>query len=153
MAIFLFPSLIRLLLSFKFLIFLLYFIDYAITVVLIFLPLHSSIQHPSLPEVIPIPLFMSMGHGYNFFGYSISYTTHPHGYFVTTHLGFLIPLTLHLFPHVPLPSDNHQNTPYPWFCLCFYLLNLFFWIQLLIDMYFCHLLFIVLIFFCLNKSL
>ena len=52
----------------------LYFILYTITVVLIFPPLTPSAQHPSLPQAIPPPLFMSMGHVYNFFGYSISYT-------------------------------------------------------------------------------
>ena len=29
---------------------------------------------PPLPEAIPTPLFMSIGHVYKFFGYSISYT-------------------------------------------------------------------------------
>ena len=39
-----------------------------------FPPLHPSTQHPVLPQAIPPPLFMSMGHAYKFFGYSISYT-------------------------------------------------------------------------------
>ena len=46
----------------------LYFTDYTITVVPTFPPLLSSTQQPS-PQ-----LFMSMGHVYKFFGYSISYT-------------------------------------------------------------------------------
>ena len=50
------------------------FIDYAITVVPIFPPLSPSTQHPSLPQAIPTPLFMSLDHTYKFFGYSISYT-------------------------------------------------------------------------------
>ena len=54
-------------------IFLLYFIDYAITVVLMFPPLYISTQHPPLSQAIPPPLFMSTGHVYKFFGSSISY--------------------------------------------------------------------------------
>ena len=52
----------------------LYFIDYAITVVLLLPPLPPppATQHPSLPQAIPTPLFMSMGHAYTFFGFSIS---------------------------------------------------------------------------------
>ena len=46
----------------------LFFIDYAITVILIFSLL------PQLPQAIPKPLFVSMGHAYKFFGYSVSYT-------------------------------------------------------------------------------
>ena len=42
----------------------LYFINYAITVVLIFPPLHPSTQQPPHPQAIPPPLFMSMGHVY-----------------------------------------------------------------------------------------
>ena len=48
--------------------------DYAIIVVPISLPLPPSIQHLPLPQAIPTPLFMSMGHAYKFFGYCISYT-------------------------------------------------------------------------------
>ena len=55
-------------------IFKLYFIDYAITVVLIFAPLPPSSQHPPLSQAIPTPLFMFMGHVCKFFGYCISYT-------------------------------------------------------------------------------
>ena len=62
-----FPSL-----SFPFL--KLHFIDYAITVVPFFPLLPPSTQPPPLPQAIPIPLFMSMGHAYKFIGYSISYT-------------------------------------------------------------------------------
>ena len=52
----------------------LYFIEYAITVVLIFLLLPPL--HPAPPTLSgnPLPLFMSMGHAYTFFGYSLSYT-------------------------------------------------------------------------------
>ena len=50
----------------------LYFIDYAITVVPIFSLCPLSTQPPPLPQAIPPPLFMSMGHAYKFFGYPIS---------------------------------------------------------------------------------
>ena len=51
-----------------------YFIDYAVTVVLIFLPLPPSIQHSLLIQTIPpTPFFMSMDHAYKFFGYSVAY--------------------------------------------------------------------------------
>ena len=53
---------------------LLYFIDYAITAVPIFLPLPPSIQHPPLPQAIPPPLFMSMSRVNKFFGCPISCT-------------------------------------------------------------------------------
>ena len=66
---FLFYYLFTLILFFK-----LYFIDYGITVVPIFLPLPPSIQHYPLLLAILTPLFMSMGHVYRFFGYSIFYT-------------------------------------------------------------------------------
>ena len=52
--------------------FLIYFIDYAITVVPFFLPF--ILFRPVLPStIIPPPQFMSMGHTYKF-GFSISYT-------------------------------------------------------------------------------
>ena len=52
----------------------LYFIDYAITVVLICPLLPPSTLHPPLPQATPTPLFVSMGLRYKFFSYSISYT-------------------------------------------------------------------------------
>ena len=39
-----------------------------------FYPFAPSTKRPPLPQAIPTQLFMSMGHGYKFFGYSISYT-------------------------------------------------------------------------------
>ena len=39
-----------------------------------FSPLPPSTQHHPLPQAIPLPLFMSTGHAYKFFGYSISST-------------------------------------------------------------------------------
>ena len=54
------------------------FIDYAVTVVLIFPTLPSSTQRPppprQLPQAFPSPLFISIGQAYKFSGYSISYT-------------------------------------------------------------------------------
>ena len=39
-----------------------------------FYPLPTSTQHPLHPQATPTPLFMSMGHAYRFFDYSISCT-------------------------------------------------------------------------------
>ena len=66
-----------------------YVIDYAITVVLTFPLCSPPTQHSPLPQAIPTPLFMSVGHVCKFFGYSISYTVlTSHGYSVTTYLYF-----------------------------------------------------------------
>ena len=70
-------------------------IDYAIAVVPIFAPLLPSTQQPPLPQVIPPPLFISIGYAYKFFGYTISYTV-----LYIPNLYFLIPLPLHPFPHI-----------------------------------------------------
>ena len=51
-----------------------YFIDHAVKVVPIFPPLPPHTQQPIFPQAIPTALFMSMGHVYKFFGYSISYS-------------------------------------------------------------------------------
>ena len=75
-----------------------------------FPPLPQSHSTP-IPLAIHTPLFISMDHACNFFGYSISYTLYPHGYSVTIYLFFLMPSPLHPFPNTPLPSGNHQNTP------------------------------------------
>ena len=83
------------------------FIDYDISVVLIFSPISPcSMQHPPFCQGIPPPLFTSMGHAYRFFGYSISCTLHPHNYSVTTDLYFLVPLpfTHSLTPHSHLAT-------------------------------------------------
>ena len=49
-----------------------YFIDYAITVVLIFSPL-SPHPVPPTPSGNPSTMFMSVGHVFKFFWYSFSY--------------------------------------------------------------------------------
>ena len=126
--------------------FLLYFVDYAITAVLIFPPLPLYTQHSLLPQAIPTPLFTSMGHACKFIGYSISHCTlHPHGYFVTTYLCFLISSPLHLFSHTCLPSGNHQNT----LCVSVLLVCLVCFLDSIVGrfVFFAILLFIVLIFF------
>ena len=71
-------------------------------------PVHPATQ---LPQDIPTPLFMSMGHTRKFFGYSISFTVHPHGYSVTTYLYILFPYLFTHCPYAHLPSGNHQNAP------------------------------------------
>ena len=53
----------------------LYFIDYTITVVPFFSPFATPPHHPPLSQaILAQSLFMSIGHVYKFFGYSISYT-------------------------------------------------------------------------------
>ena len=112
----------------------------------------TSTQYPPLPQTIPTPLFMSMGHVYKYFGYSIFCTLCPHGYSVTIHLYFLIPSPLHPFPHTP--SGKHQNT------LCIHdsfsvLVCIVCFLGSVVERYIfiAILLFIVLKFFFLNKSL
>ena len=51
-----------------------YFIDYAITVVLFFLPFIPLCPVPPPPTIIPPTQFMSMCHTCKFFGFSISHT-------------------------------------------------------------------------------
>ena len=51
----------------------LHFLDYAITIVLNFTLCPPAPSNP-LPQAMPPPLFMPMGHAYKFFGYSIFYT-------------------------------------------------------------------------------
>ena len=98
-----------------------------------------------------------MGHMYKFFGYSISYkcwTLHPHGYLVTTYLYFLIPSPLHPFPDNRLPSGNPQNALHIHDSVSVLLCFISF-LDLIVDthVFITILLFIVLIFFFLNKSL
>ena len=71
--------------------FLLYFIGCAITVVPFFPICPPSPSTPYSLKAIPTPLFMSLGHAYKFFCYSILYTViyTPTGYSVTTYLSFL----------------------------------------------------------------
>ena len=87
-----------------FLFFKLYFINYVIIVVPIFSPWPSSTQHPSLPQVIPTPLFMFMSHACKFFWllhHFLYCTLHPHVYSVTT-------LNPHTFSTILQQSSNWQ---------------------------------------------
>ena len=90
----------------SFLFFRLYFIDYAITVLIFptLLPLHPA---PPIPQAVPLSLFTSMSHAYTFFGYSISYTLL---YIPMLWCNFLFVLlnTLTSSP-IPLSSGNHKN--------------------------------------------
>ena len=129
--------------------------DCAITVVLIFPPLPPFIQYHPLPQAIPTPLFIFMGHACKFFGYSISYTVLYIPWLFCNYLFVLLnPLTSYPFPHTPLLSSNHQNVLHihdsisVLVCLVCFLdsIDKFVFITML--------LFIVLIlFFFLNKSL
>ena len=83
--------------------FLIYFIDYAITVVP-FSPLYSPAPCTPAPSRIPPLQFMSMGHTYKFFGFSISHTILNHPcLFCTYQLCFLFP--------VPFPHSHHSLSP------------------------------------------
>ena len=85
-------------------------IDYAITVVPISPCVPVCLVSP-FPLAVP-PYFMSMGHAYKFFGYSISYTVfniHPPVYSVATNLYPLIPVPYPSFSPFPLPTDNPPN--------------------------------------------
>ena len=67
-------SLVDSILLINFILFKLYFIVYAITVVPDFPPLPpTSTKPPPLPQAIPTSLSMSLSHVYTFFGYSILY--------------------------------------------------------------------------------
>ena len=93
-----------------------------------------STQHTPLPQSTPTPLFMSMDHGFKFFGYSLSYTVLYIPWLFCNYLFILLnPLTSLSFPPHPSPIWHPSKcSPYQWFCLCSSLLSLF---QLLIDMY------------------
>ena len=55
----------------------------------------SSTQHPLLPQAIPQPLFMSLGHAQVLWLLHFLYcTVHSHGYSVTVYLYFLLPSPL-----------------------------------------------------------
>ena len=121
-----------------------------------FPPLPHSTQPPALPQAVPAPVFMSLGHVYKFLAapFPILYFTAP--WLFCNYLFLpLNPLTPSpILPH-PLPSGNHQNVLHihdsvsVLVCLvCFFRFSCW-WICI-----FCH--FIVHsfdLFFFLNKSL
>ena len=83
------------------------FIDYAITVVP-FSPLHSTPSCPPPPSHIPPLQFMSMGHTYKFFGFSISYTI------LTLPLSiFYLPFMLLILCTFPPLSPSHSPVDNP----------------------------------------
>ena len=96
-SLFILPHIYNLFLFFK-----LYFIDYAITVVLISPPLSPFTHHSPLPQTILTPLFMSMGHVYKFFApFPTLYFTSP--WLFCNYLFILLnPLTSSPIPHTPL---------------------------------------------------
>ena len=129
-----------------------YFID-NLTVVPIFL-LGRPLPGTPIPSSNPLPQFMTMGHAYKFFGFSISYTVLNNPLSCTYQFVLLNPCTLSLILLLPLLDDNPPNDLHIYDSVPVLLVCLVFQIQLLIDMYFfAILLFIVLIFFFLNKSL
>ena len=88
----------------------LYFIDYAITVVpFIFslLPPPSDLQPPAVWHPSPSPYFMSTGHTYNFFDFSVSYTIlnlFPSILCLPIML-LILSISSPILP-IPLPTDN-----------------------------------------------
>ena len=87
-----------------------YFIDDAIIVVLIFPPLPPPPSTPDSLRKSPPPLFMSIGHVYKLFGYSISYTVLTSPWLFCNYLFVLLnPLTSSPIPLHPFPSGNHRN--------------------------------------------
>ena len=126
------------------------------TVVPIFPPLPPSSQHSSLPQVIPTPLFCVHG------SYVLSSlaTSFPILYFTSPWLFYnylfvlLNPLASSPIPPHPLPAGNHQNA------LCIHesvsvLVCLVCFLDSIVDRYvfIAFLVFIVLTFFSINKSL
>ena len=90
-----------------FIIFKVYFIDYFITVVPFFCTLYSLPPFTLLPLAFPPTQFMSMGHTFKFFDFSISYTI------LNLPLSILylpvtlfIPCTFPLFLLNPAPADT-----------------------------------------------
>ena len=132
----------------------LYFIDYVITVVPIFSPLphlyqaiHSLRQFPhqySCPWVICVSCLATL--------FPIQYFTSP-WYCVTTYLYFLIPSPLHLFS--PTPSHLATIKTLTISMILSVLVCLVCFFRFTFDRYVFNaiLLFLVLIFFFLNKSL
>ena len=91
------------------------YFDYAITVVSIYPPLPFSTQQHPLPQAILSPLFVSMGHVYKFFGYSISYTVL---YALWLFCNYLFVLPNYLTSSSIAMRQLSKCSPYPWFWLC-----------------------------------
>lgn len=69
-----------------------------------------STQQPPLPQAVHTPLVHGSCVEVLWLLHFLYYTLHLHGYSVTTYLYFFIPSPLHPFPHIHLPTGNHQNT-------------------------------------------
>ena len=142
------PSLFSYALSFK-----LYFIDYAITIILIFPPLPALHQVPPLLQVIPhlcwCPWVMHIRSLATPF--PIMYFTSP--WLFCNYLFVLHPLTSSSSPlHIP-PSGNHQNTLCIHDSVSLLLVCLVCFLESTVNtfVFFAILLFIVLIFFFLTS--
>ena len=100
---------------------------------------------------MPPLLFMSMGHVYKFFGYSIAYILYHCGCSVTTYL-CLISSPLHPLPDTPCPSGNHLNPFHTHNSVFVLFVCLVCFLDSTVDRYvfIAILLFIVLIFFLLS---
>ena len=114
-----------------------------------------STQHPPLPQAITPLLFMSTGHGYKFFGYSISYTYFTSPWLFSPYVFVLLnPLNSSPILLQPLPSGNHQNALHFHDSASVLLVYLVCFLDLILNrhVFINILLFIILIFF-LNKFL
>ena len=121
--------------------FLLYFIDYAIRVVLLFSPLYSPL--PCKPPPIIIPHLSSCPWVIHIsslaFLFPILFLTFP-CLFCTCHLYFLFPVPLPPFSPTPLPTDNPPCDLYicesvpllavclVCFCFCYFRFGLYLWV-------------------------
>ena len=91
-----------------FLLFKLHFIDYAITLVLIFPLLHAPPSTPYSFRQSPHNCSCPWDKHISVLAVPFLYCTlHPHGYSVTTYLCFLIPSPLHPFPSF---GPHYQDT-------------------------------------------
>ena len=139
-----------------------YFLNYILLIMVLklshfFLPFIPPCPAPPFHQHTPPPQFMSTGHAYKFFGFSISYTIlNLPCLFCTYHLCFLFPVP---FPHSP-PSPSPLITLHVLsISAILFLFQLFaqfvFVLGSVVDSFefVVILLFIVLIFFFLDKSL
>ena len=151
-------------LTFSFYFFIFYWLCYYSCPIL-FSPLFPSTLHHPSHQHSPPPQFMSMGHTYKFFGFSISYTIF-NLLLSILYLPFmlLIPCILSPILPYPLPTDNPpsdlhfcDSVPVLVICLVWFFVWLFVWLFLgsIVDSYkfVVILLFIILIIFFLDTSL
>ena len=126
-----------------------------------FLSLYSPPPCTSPPTIILPPYFMSMGHTYKFFGFSISHTIPNLPYlFCIYNLCFLFLVTFPPFYPLPLPVGNppcdfHFCDSVPVLVVCLVCFCFCFFLGLIVDSceFVVILLFVFLIFFFLDKCL